>query len=214
MLENVFEVQDEIGRRVVESLQSRFPLTVSRSRDRYSSDPEAYNDFMAGLRESSSDRPEHLRTAAAHLSSAVARDPEFALAHATLSLVSMNMRFEFDPPRTVVAQSEDHCRRASDARTRRCRRDIWRGRAWILAEPSEKLSARGRHRRAGTECWPRDRNLSGFHNRMGHDLLAYRTTSRSAHRPRAGLARQSKAPDREPRVLLYLQWRLRALKVR
>ena len=54
-LDNVFEVQDEIGRRVVESLHSRFPLAVPRSRDRYSSDPEAYNGFMAGLRESAAD---------------------------------------------------------------------------------------------------------------------------------------------------------------
>ena len=54
-LDNVFEVQDEIGRRVAESLHSRFPSAVPKSRDRYSSDPEAYNEFMAGLRESSSD---------------------------------------------------------------------------------------------------------------------------------------------------------------
>ena len=68
MLDDVFEVQDEIGRRVVESLQSRFPLAVPKSRDRYSSDPEAYNEFMAGLRESSSDRQDTLRSAAEHLS--------------------------------------------------------------------------------------------------------------------------------------------------
>ena len=57
-LDNVFEVQDEIGRRVVESLHSRFPSAAPKSRDRYSSDPEAYNEFMAGLRESSSDQPD------------------------------------------------------------------------------------------------------------------------------------------------------------
>src|SRR6185503_16050013 len=64
-LDNVFEVQDEIGRRVAESLHSRFPSAVPKSRDRYSSDPEAYNEFMAGLRESSSDEQETLRSAAA-----------------------------------------------------------------------------------------------------------------------------------------------------
>ena len=38
------------------------------SRDRYSSDPEAYDAFMAGLRESASDQHEMLQSAAAHLS--------------------------------------------------------------------------------------------------------------------------------------------------
>src|SRR2546423_2611357 len=38
-LENAFEGQDEIGRRVVRSLHSLFPPAASKSRDRYSSDP-------------------------------------------------------------------------------------------------------------------------------------------------------------------------------
>ena len=65
-MENVFEVQDEIGRWVVESLQSRFSQAVPKSRDRYSSDPEAFDEFVSGLRESYSDRrrntPERRRT--------------------------------------------------------------------------------------------------------------------------------------------------------
>jgi serine/threonine-protein kinase len=111
-LEDVFEVQDEIGRRVVASLHSLFPSAVPKSRDRYSSDPEAYNDFMAGLRESYSDRLDTLRSAAAHLSSAVRRDPEFALAHAWLSQVSMQVHFAHDAQRTWLEQAEHHCQRA------------------------------------------------------------------------------------------------------
>ena len=111
-LENVFEVQDEIGRRVVESLHSLFPSAVPKSRDRYSSDPEAYNDFMAGLRESYSDRLDTLQSAAAHLSSAVERDPEFALAHAWLSQVAMQIHFAYDAQRTWLEKAEHHCQRA------------------------------------------------------------------------------------------------------
>src|SRR5262249_3153384 len=48
-LENVFDVQDEIGRQVVESLRKRFPAGAQKSRDRYSNDSEAYGEFMAGL---------------------------------------------------------------------------------------------------------------------------------------------------------------------
>jgi hypothetical protein len=89
-LDNVFDVQDGIGRQVVDLLHRRFPR-AALSRDRYSSDPEAYDAFMAGLRESFGDGPDTLAIAAEHLSRAVERDPEFALAHATLSLVAMNI---------------------------------------------------------------------------------------------------------------------------
>ena len=112
VMEDVFEVQDGIGRRVVESLRSRFPRAVPKSRDRYSSDPEAYNEFMAGLRESCSDQQETLWSAVQHLSRAVELDPEFALAHATLSYVTMHLHFEFDPQRTLLERAEHHCRRA------------------------------------------------------------------------------------------------------
>ncbi|MBV8113629.1 MAG: protein kinase, partial [Silvibacterium sp.] len=69
--EDVFEVQDEIGRRVVQSLQARLNRAARKSRDRYSSDPEAYDEFMQGLRESYSDREDILRSSAHHLSKAV-----------------------------------------------------------------------------------------------------------------------------------------------
>jgi TolB-like protein/Tfp pilus assembly protein PilF len=111
-LENVFDVQDEIGRRVVESLRSRFLISARKTRDRYSSDPEAYDEFMSGLRESYSDRPETLQSGIEHLSHAIERDPEFALAHATLSYVSMNMHYSFDPQRTWLERAERHCRQA------------------------------------------------------------------------------------------------------
>ena len=110
--ENVFEVQDEIGRRVVESLQTRFPRAAPKARDRYSSDPEAFDEFMAGLRESYSDQEETLRSADQHLSKAVGLDPEFALAHAWLSHVSMQIHFYFDGNRSWIEKAEHHCNRA------------------------------------------------------------------------------------------------------
>jgi len=112
VLEDVFEVQDEIGRHVVESLRKRFPPAVPKSRARYSSDPRAYDEFMAGLRDSYSDRPDTLERGIQHLSTAVARDPEFALAHAWLSYVLTNMYFTFDARPTRLEQAEHHCRRA------------------------------------------------------------------------------------------------------
>ena len=111
-LDNVFDVQDEIGRRTVESLQSRFPAAIATSRERYSSDPEAYNEFMTGLRESATDRQDILLSAVEHLSRAVEIDPSFALAHATLSFVSMNLSFQFDAHHRWLQMAEDHCRQA------------------------------------------------------------------------------------------------------
>ena len=109
-MENVFEVQDEIGRWAVESLQSRFSPAVPKSRDRYSSDPDAFDEFVSGLRESYSNQPKILLSAIEHLSAAVERDPEFALAHATLSCVCMNLYYEFDPQRDWLEKAEHHCR--------------------------------------------------------------------------------------------------------
>jgi len=136
-LDNVFEVQDEIGRRVAESLHSQFPSAVPKSRDRYSSDPEAYSEFMAGLRESFSDEEETLRSAAEHLSRAVERDPEFALAHATLSFVSTNIHYQFDPQRTWLQRAEDHCRRALTLDAALPEGHL--ARAWILWSPAKNF---------------------------------------------------------------------------
>jgi TolB-like protein/Tfp pilus assembly protein PilF len=111
-LEDVFEVQDEIGRQVLASLRKRFPPAAPKSRDRYSSDPEAYNEYMAGLRDSCSDRLDTLESAIEHLSTAVERDPDFALAHAWLSYVLTNVHFTFDPRPARFEKAEHHCRRA------------------------------------------------------------------------------------------------------
>jgi TolB-like protein len=110
VLDDMFDVQDEIGRRVVESLHRRFPPTIARSRDRYSDDSEAYDEYMTGLLEGCSGDKPTLQSAAAHLTRAVERDPRFALAHATLSLVCMDMHFSFDTQRTWLSKAEEHCR--------------------------------------------------------------------------------------------------------
>jgi serine/threonine-protein kinase len=137
LLDGVFDVQDEIGRLVVESLHIRFPLTATKSRDRYSGDPEAYNAFVAGLRESSADQPERLRIAADYLSRAVERDPSFALAHATLALVTMNMHLQFDSQRIWLRQAEDHCRQALILDPTLPEGHL--ARAWILWSPSKNF---------------------------------------------------------------------------
>jgi serine/threonine protein kinase len=135
-LESVFDVQDEIGRRVVRSLQSRFALAAPESRARYSSDPEAYGEFMAGLRESTSNQRVMMESAIRHLSSAVEHDPEFALAHATLSYMCTNVHF-VDPQRTWIERAEHHCDRAVALAPALPEANL--ARAWILWSPEHNF---------------------------------------------------------------------------
>ena len=109
---DMFEVQDEIGRRVVTSLQLRFPSTGPKSRERFSSEPEAYDAFMAGLRGSYTNTLEELQTSARHLMRAIELDPGFALAHAWLSQVSMQIYNQFASEPLWLQRSEQHCERA------------------------------------------------------------------------------------------------------
>ena len=179
-LENVFDVQDEIGRQVVESLRKRFPPAVPKSRDRYSSDPEAYNEFMAGLRESYSDRPDTLESAIQHLSTAIKRDPEFALAHAWLSYVSTSMLYTFDPRPTRLEKAEHHCRRALMLDPALPEGHL--ARAFILSSQAKNFQ-HADALEALEQVLAVQPNLEQAHNRIANDLSAYRTTSRGAHRP-------------------------------
>lgn len=113
-LDNVFKIQDEIGRCVARLVERKLRPRMSRIRNRYSADPSAYDDFIKGLRDSYSQDPEGLDRAIGELTEAVKRDPEFALAHAILSSVYMSKYFAFDSRRIWLEQAEVHCRRALD----------------------------------------------------------------------------------------------------
>jgi len=198
MLESVFDVEDEIARRVVESLQRRFPSAVPKSRDRYSSDPEAYNEFMAGLRESCSNREEEIQSAAKHLSRAIERDPDFALAHATLSFVSMNIHFQFDPQWMWLQQAEDHCRRALALDPALPEGHL--ARAWILWSPAKNFQ-HAEAIEALEQVLSVQPNFERAHNRMSTICwhIGRMEEARIAH----GLARRSN-PKTEVHNLEYI----------
>jgi tetratricopeptide (TPR) repeat protein len=92
---------------------------------------------MAGLRESASDRQDVLRSAVEHLAKAVEHDPEFALAHATLAFVAVNLHYEFDPQHAWLQQAEDHCRRALALDPALPEGHL--ARAWILWSPAKNF---------------------------------------------------------------------------
>src|SRR6266496_836466 len=113
-LERLDDLEDEIAKQIAAALNRPLQLTSGQSRSRYSKDPMAYAEFMRGYRLSSSGDAVLLDQASQHLTNAVIRDPNFSLAHATLSQVNAIRHFEWDPARTWLEKAEFHCQRALD----------------------------------------------------------------------------------------------------
>jgi len=108
------DLEDEIAKQIAAALNRPFSPAVAQRRPRYSKDPMAYAAYMQGYQLSSRGDPALLEEAAQHLINAVARDPAFSLAHATLSLVCATRHYEVDPASAWLEKAEFHCRRALD----------------------------------------------------------------------------------------------------
>ena len=106
------ELESDIAKQIAGALNRPLGPAVLPHRPRYSRDPLAYAEFMRGYRLSASGDPATMEEAAQHLTSAVTRDPAFALAHATLSFVCTTRHFEYDPASVWLEKAEFHCRRA------------------------------------------------------------------------------------------------------
>ena len=111
-IERLPDLEDEIAKQVAVALNRPLGSSATQVRPRYSKDPMAYAEFMRAYRLSSPSDQSTLDEAAQHLSNAVTRDPAFALAHATLSVVCATKHFELSPASTWLEKAEFHCRRA------------------------------------------------------------------------------------------------------
>jgi serine/threonine protein kinase len=111
-LDDIFEVQDEIAKQVAHSLQARFGSGSFRTRERYSADRRAYEEYLQGLKLSFSDTEQVIDQAIEHLSRAVAHDPEFALAHAALARVFADKYKIYDGRSVLAEKAEFHSNRA------------------------------------------------------------------------------------------------------
>jgi DNA-binding winged helix-turn-helix (wHTH) protein len=165
----LFDLEDETAKQIAGALNRTLLLPAARSRPRHSRDPLAYTEFMRGYRLSSSGDPALLDEAAQRLSTAVTRDPDFSLAHATLSFVCATRHFELDPASIWLEKAEFHCRRALDLDP-----DLPEGhvaKAFLLWGPSKNfqhLEAIAELRRALTL----QNNLPHAYNRLG-TILAH-----------------------------------------
>jgi len=90
------------------------PVDQARQSPRSSKDPVAYAEFMRGFKLTASGESSVMEEASQHLTNAVTRDPDFALAHATLSFACATRHFEFDPANHWLERAEFHCRRSLD----------------------------------------------------------------------------------------------------
>lgn len=107
------DLESDIAKQIAGALNR--PLNpTAQQRPRYSRDAMAYAEFMRGYRLSASSDPATSEKAIHHLTNAVSRDPAFALAHATLSLVCATRHYEFDPASAWLEKAEFHCQRALD----------------------------------------------------------------------------------------------------
>jgi len=114
-VERMSNLESEIAQQIAGAL--RRPLRAAGTtaeRPRHSRDPLAYAEFMRGFRLSSSGDPAQMEQASQHLTNAVMRDPNFALAHATLSFTCATRHFEADPANVWLEKAEFHCQRALD----------------------------------------------------------------------------------------------------
>lgn len=112
MLDDIFEVQDEIARQVARSLEARFSSGSFKARERYSTDRQAYDEYLQGIKLSFSDAERDMDLALEHLGSAVKRDPNFALAHSALGRVYADKYRIYDGRAILAEKAEHHSSRA------------------------------------------------------------------------------------------------------
>jgi len=163
------ELESDIARQIAGALNRPLGPVLVQQRPRYSRDPLAYAEFMRGYRLSATGDPATMEKSIQYLTNALTRDPAFALAHATLSLVCATRHFEYDPASVWLEKAEFHCRRALEIDTELPEGHV--ARAFLLWGPSKNFQ----HLEAITElkrAIALQNNLPHAYNRLG-TILAH-----------------------------------------
>jgi DNA-binding winged helix-turn-helix (wHTH) protein/tetratricopeptide (TPR) repeat protein len=168
-MDRLSDLEIDIARQIAGALNRPLGPALVQQRPRYSRDPLAYAEFMRGYRLGASADPATMEQSIHHLTSAVTRDPAFALAHATLSLACTTRHFEYDPASVWLEKAEFHCRRALEIDAELPEGHV--ARAFLLWGPSKNfqhLEAIGELKRALSL----QNNLPHAYNRLG-TILAH-----------------------------------------
>jgi serine/threonine protein kinase/Flp pilus assembly protein TadD len=163
-LDDIFDVQDEIGRQVARSLEARLISGPFRAGERYSSDRHAYEEYLYGLKLSFSDKAEVMDRAIEHLTNAVEFDPEFALAHAALARVFADKHRTYDGRAIWAEKAEFHSSRAIELDPNLAEGHLARGYLlWTQAKNYASREAIAEFERS-LELHP---NVDGAHGQLG-----------------------------------------------
>jgi adenylate cyclase len=85
-LQDIFLIQSEIARNVASTLQIILPPSEKTQLEkRYTGNMDAFQEYLIGKHFLNNRTSESIRTAVQHFEKSIARDPEFALAYASLS---------------------------------------------------------------------------------------------------------------------------------
>ena len=105
--DQLFSVEDAIAERVVSALRLRLAAAEQeRLRRRYTSNSEAYVDYLRGRAALAKYTPEATMTAVGAFDSALARDADYALARAGLAMACADMYLRFAAPDEVERWGE------------------------------------------------------------------------------------------------------------
>lgn len=106
-VDQLFSVEDVIADRVIAALQLRLAAAEQdRLRRRYTSNSDAYRDYLRGRASLVKYTPEGTRAAVASFEAALQRDPGYALARAGLAMASADMYLRFARPDEVETWGE------------------------------------------------------------------------------------------------------------
>lgn len=113
-LSDIFNVQEEISREIAEKLRLRLTAEARRRlTKRYTTNPEAFQDYLRGRYLWNKMTEEGLRKGVVYFERAIEQDPQFALPWAGISdSVALFAFFGLCPSKEVMPRAEDAARKA------------------------------------------------------------------------------------------------------
>jgi len=113
-VENIFSIQNDVASRIAETLRVEYQRQQSALMGLPTTDVDAYNLYLLGRHHTFRQTPENLDLAVQYLEQAIARDAEFAEAHAALGWAYSFLGSEYGQrePRTVFPRARQAALRA------------------------------------------------------------------------------------------------------